>query len=369
MAKYRGVIIGLGWMGMLYDLAQRMGVWHVDDIDRPTPELDIHRKFHYHERHLTGKGMPSTYAEALWDRPEIELVAAAERDRKRLAAFGERYGVQALYTDAREMLRQEKPDIVAISTNTKGRSDLTCYAVECGAKGIVTEKPIAYTLEETDRMVQACADAGVPLCCGAISTSHPAFGTAKELITSGAIGEVLSIEAESDKNLSQHQNWSYFVDSRPAWVVGLGDLPKRESGSNEFRGQGMMVTDTGLVVHFRKGAPAVRITGGDGELLHPEHYTEWRLFQDVDTPAGRRRVEMPWPGPQMQLPGGGSIYGLADVMDCLAGTLDEPKNSGRSVAVALEVEIAIKLSSARGGERIDLPLEDRSLGLEYDWHR
>ena len=312
--------------------------------------------------------MPISYAEALSDRPEIELVAAAERDRKRLAAFGERYELQALYTDAKEMLRQEKPDIVAISTNTKGRADLTCYAVACGAKGIVTEKPIAYTLEETDHMVKACADAGVPLCCGAISTSHPAFGTAKDLVTNGAIGEVLSIEAESDKNLSQHQNWSYFVDSSPTWVIGLGDLPKRESGSNEFRGQGMMVTDAGLVVHFRKGAPAVRITGTEGELFHPEHYSEWTLFQDVDTPAGRHRIEMPWPGSKMQI-GGGAIFGLADVMDCLAGRLDEPKNSGRRVAVALEVEIAIKLSSDQGGERIDLPLEDRSLGLEYDWHR
>ena len=368
MAKYRGAVIGLGWMGMLYDLAQRMGVWQVDDIDRPTPELDIHRKFYYHDRHLPRKSMPSSYAEALSDRPEIELVAAAERDGKRLAAFGERYGVQALYNDAEEMLRQEKPDIVAISTNTKGRADLTCYAVAYGAKGIVTEKPMAYTLEEADRMVKTCADAGVPLCCGAISTSHPSFGTAKDLVTGGAIGEVLSIEAESDKNLSQHQNWSYFVDSKPAWVIGLGDLPKRESGSNEFRGQGMMVTDTDLVVHFRKGAPAVRITGTEGELFHSEHYSDWTLFQDVDTPTGRHRIEMPWPGPKM-LVGGGSINGLADVMDCLAGELDEPKNSGRRVAVALEVEIAIKLSSAQGGKRIDLPLEDRSLGLEYDWHR
>ena len=368
MAKYRGAVIGLGWMGMLYDLAQRMGVWHVDDIERPTPELDIHRKYYYHDRHLPSKSMPSSYAEAVADRPEIELVAAAERDGRRLAAFEERYGIQALYTDAKEMLRQEKPDIVAISTNTKGRADLTCYAVECGAQGIVTEKPMAYTLEETDRMVKTCADAGVPLCCGAISTSHPAFGTAKDLMANGAIGEVLSIEAESDKNLSQHQNWSYFVDSTPAWVIGLGDLPKRESGSNEFRGQGMMVSDTGLVVHFRQGAPAVRITGTEGELFHPEHYSDWTLFQDVDTPAGRHRIEMPWPGSKMQV-GGGAINGLADVMDCLAGKLDEPKNSGRWVAVALEVEIAIKLSSAQGGQRIDLPLKDRSLGLEYDWHR
>ena len=78
-------------------------------------------------------------------------------------------------------------------------------------------------------MVKTCADAGVSLCCGAISTSHPSFGTAKDLITGGAIGEVLSIEAEiGTRTCPQHQNWSYFVDSSPAWVIGLGDLPKRE---------------------------------------------------------------------------------------------------------------------------------------------
>ncbi|HCV25755.1 MAG TPA: hypothetical protein DGN59_20050, partial [Candidatus Latescibacteria bacterium] len=81
---YRGAIIGLGWMGMLYDLAQRMGHWHVDDVDRPTPELDVHRRFPYHLRHEPRSSVPTSYAEALADRPEIELVAAAERDPKRL---------------------------------------------------------------------------------------------------------------------------------------------------------------------------------------------------------------------------------------------------------------------------------------------
>jgi hypothetical protein len=49
--------------------------------------------------------------------------------------------------------------------------------------------------------------------------------------------------------------------------------------------------------------------------------------------------------------------------------MDEPKNSGRRVALALEVEIALKQSSAQEGLRIDLPLADRSLGLFYDWFR
>ena len=364
MARYRGALIGLGWMGMLYDLAQRMGEWHVDDIDRPTPELDLHRRFHHHE-HPGTEGLPTSYAEALWDRPEIDLIAAADRDRKRLDAFSERYGVKTLYTDAEEMLRSEKPDIVAIATNTKHRADLTSLAVECGARGIFTEKPMAHTLEETDRMVGTCAEAGVALSCGAITTTHPSFARARQLLDSGAIGELVSIEASGPG--AQHQNWSYFLDSPPAWVVGTGDQPRRESGSDEFTGQGLMITEDGLAVHYRSGAPGVRLSGSEGEIVF-DYQTAWRWWQEMDVDGRKHRVEMPWPGPQFVPPYGG-IYSLNDVMDCLAGNLDEPKNSGRRVAVALEVEIALKQSSARDGERVDLPLSDRSLGLNYDWFR
>ena len=47
----------------------------------------------------------------------------------------------------------------------------------------------------------------------------------------------------------------------------------------------------------------------------------------------------------------------------------EPKNSGRRVRVALEVELAMKESSTVGGARVDLPLENRSTPLHYDWFR
>ena len=366
MAPYRGAVIGLGWMGMLYDLAGRIpDRFGIEDIDRPTPPLDIHRKF-YHHNHPGDEGNPTSYAEAIRNRPEVELVAGVDRDKKRLDAFSERYGItEGLYTDAEEMLRTEAPDIVAVCTNTKYRAALTCLAVGCGAKGIVTEKPMVHTLAEADRMVQTCADAGVPLSCGAITTTHPSFARAKELVESGAIGTLVSIEASGPG--AQHQNWSYFLNSPPAWVVGTGDAPRRESGSSEFSGQGLMVTTDGLVVHFRSGAPGVRLTGSTGEITF-DYTRAWRFWQDLDTPDGSRQVEMPWPKPQFLTPYGG-MYSLDDVMKCLEGKLDEPKNSGRRVAVALEVEIALKQSSAQSGARVDLPLADRSLGLHYDWFR
>ena len=235
----------------------------MDDIDRPTPEPNLHRRFHHHE-HPGNEGLPTSHAEALHDRPDVELAAAADRDKKRLQAFRERYGVEKLYEDAEEMLRRERPEIVAIATNTKHRADLTCLAVECGAKGIITEKPMAHTLEDADRMVRTCADAGVPLSCGAITTTHPSFARARMLLESGAIGDFASIEASVP--FAQHQNWSYFLASPPAWVVGTGDSERRESGSDEFMGQGMLVTEDGGVVHFRKGAPGLRLSGFVGRV-------------------------------------------------------------------------------------------------------
>lgn len=370
--KYRAGVIGLGWMGMLGDLApaiRKPGSYHVDDVDRPMPEVDPHCPVRYWT-HPAGDAMPATYAEVLSRRPDVELAAGADRDKKRLQIFRERYGVQALYTDAEEMLRKEKLDILGIATNVKGRADLVCLAVECGAKGILAEKPMCHALSEADRMVQTCAEAGVPLVCGALPNAHPSFAKAKELIKSGAIGEFCSMETGGPT--AQYQDWSYFLDSAPAWVVGMGDQPRQESGSDEFRGQGILAASDGLMVHFRRGvaAPGVHISGTEGELLFSyfDYRPSWRLWQKMETLAGKKRVEMPWPEPQF-MPGAATLHAFADIFDCLDGQLDEPKNSGRRVAVALEVELALKLSSAKGGARIDLPLHDRSLGLNYDWFR
>ena len=108
MAKYRAAVIGLGWTGLLYDLGERSGKrFDVDDADRPTPPLDVHREFYYHD-HAGNEGLPDSYAEALSGRPEIKLVAGADRDRGRLRALAERCDVQAIYTDAEEMLGLER---------------------------------------------------------------------------------------------------------------------------------------------------------------------------------------------------------------------------------------------------------------------
>ena len=372
--KYRAGVIGLGWMGFLYDLGkrdyERIGgsyqtpIYDVESADRPLPDgLDVKRTFHLYD-HPGQEGLATSYAAPLFDRPEVELVAGADRDPRRRAMYGERYGIEALYADAQEMLDEEQLDIVAIATNTEGRSALTVAAVAAGVRGVLVDKPMVFSLAEADAMVGACAEAGVPLVGGATSVSHPSFARAKSLVEEGVIGQVRSLEARVPV-FAQHQDWSYFLTGDPIWVCGTGDQPRRERGSTEFMGQGMIACSDGLVVHIRAGAPEVRISGSRGEMVF-EH-NRWRLYQDVETPAAGR-VEMPWPAPQF-LSGMRTVYCLDDLITCMEGRLDEPKNSGRRVAVALEVELGLKRSAARGGERVELPLADRSLALTYDWFR
>lgn len=77
----------------------------IDDAERPTPSLNIHLAFYHHD-HPGDSGLPTSYAEAFWNRSEINLIAGVDRDKSRLQAFAERYSIQQLYTDAVEMLSQ-----------------------------------------------------------------------------------------------------------------------------------------------------------------------------------------------------------------------------------------------------------------------
>ena len=175
--------VGLGW---LYDASLPYPPSVQDEDGTPTelPPLRDHSDIPPTE-HPGKEGLPTSYAAALRRHPRTELVAGCDPSEERLAAFGQHHGVSALYTDYREFLTKERLDLVAIAAHAAIRPDATALAVECGAKAVMTEKPMTLTLAEADRMVEVCEQAGVPLACGAISPNHPGFVQAKQLLTEG----------------------------------------------------------------------------------------------------------------------------------------------------------------------------------------
>ena len=57
----------------------------------------------------------------------------------------------------------------------------------------------------------------------------------------------------------------------------------------------MMVTQNGLVVHFRAGAPGVRLHGSKGDLAY-DFVTAWQRWVVMEVAGRSYRVEVPWPG-------------------------------------------------------------------------
>ena len=60
---------------------------------------------------------PITITGAFEALPNTKVVAGCNRGEKGLQAFGQRWGVTALYHDYREMLERENLDIVAVATH------------------------------------------------------------------------------------------------------------------------------------------------------------------------------------------------------------------------------------------------------------
>ena len=96
------------------------------------------------------------HAEAYTLVPDTQLAAAADIDPDKLDLFCERWSIPQRYRSYEEMLAQADVDIVSVCTLDNLHGPATIAAAEAGARGILCEKPMAFHLEEADRMIAAC---------------------------------------------------------------------------------------------------------------------------------------------------------------------------------------------------------------------
>lgn len=129
-----------------------------------------------------------THAAALTSLPGSSLVAVCSRDEARARAFALQYGARA-YTDLSEMLRDPGLQAVTICTPHPSHADLAVAAAGAGVH-VLVEKPMATTLADCDRMIEAARASGVKL--GVISQRrlYPPVLRVKQAIDEGKIGGI-----------------------------------------------------------------------------------------------------------------------------------------------------------------------------------
>jgi len=118
----------------------------------------------------------------------IEVVAAAEPRQARLDEMSSLHGFRA-YTDYHAMLEKEDLDIACVLVPASLHRQVVQACAEAGVH-VFCEKPIAITLSDAEQMVSVCELHDVKFFYGASYRFLPAIQKTRDLINSGAIGEV-----------------------------------------------------------------------------------------------------------------------------------------------------------------------------------
>lgn len=198
-SKYRVAIIGTGRMGGLME-----------------DESPLANQF----------SKPYAHFSAYQSIEQTEVVAVANRGSERMAHFAKRFGVSNTYLDYREMIQKERPDIISVTTPSFARAEPIIFAANNGVRGIYSEKGLCASLEEGDRITEACNRNNIAFNWGAMRRHNDGYQRLRKSILNGDIGNPLFITLYQYTDLIKHHPHTLDLaqmligDPRPLWVEG-----------------------------------------------------------------------------------------------------------------------------------------------------
>jgi len=318
--------------------------------------------------------LPYSHAAGFYTDGRIDLIACSDLRPAVMAQFGNRYDVpiDQQYTDYREMIEKEQPDIVSVATQPEQRAEIVIYAAEHGAKAIYAEKAMAASMDEASTMVEVVERNGVFFNLGTNRRWHTGFDKMKEIIDSGELGRLRTLIIYSNGTLFNTSSHNFDLilrlnsDHKAEWVSA--HLPNGEQtieGDIAYEdpvGQGMIQFENGVMAHAllsprsseweaicEKGTLTCWNNGWQWKVRHQKQIPGWRTGLVEDT------------FPQFE-----RTSSTANLIKDLVQALDtgEPTRGGvRCAYASTELIFAFMESHLRNGVRIGLPLERSRLRL------
>jgi predicted dehydrogenase len=136
------------------------------------------------------------------------LVAVMRRDGRLAEDYARRHGVPKWYDDAEALIGDPEVDAVYIATPPYAHKAYTVLCAQAG-KPVYVEKPMGMNFAECREMIEACQAAGVPLFVAYYRRSLPRFLKIKELLDTGAIGDVRGVRMTLYMPLPDVFDWHY----------------------------------------------------------------------------------------------------------------------------------------------------------------
>lgn len=317
-------------------------------------------------------GIARVHAASYRKLENCQLVAVADVDAERGERLASEVGA-TYYPTAAQLLAEGAVDAVSVCLPHALHVDVTLQAA-AAAKHVLCEKPIATSLADADRMIDACRAAGVRLMVGQTHRYYPAHVYAKRLLGDGQIGRLLFVNdviwaahegnenrawrsdvAQNgggifmDNGIHAADRLRWFLDSEPTWVAarvgpGRGILAGEEHGT-ALLGFANGVTATlqeAIGVPRSAGCCYLEFVGTEGVL----RVDTWLGVKICRPGEAERTLEVP----------GDLLPGFdAEIAEFLAAIREDrpPAITGEDARASLALIQAI-YESARTGQSIDL---------------
>jgi len=145
--------------------------------------------------------MGRNHVRVLADTPNVTLVGVADPNQEAALAAAARYGVPAYATHG-ELFQKARPEAVVVAVPIAHHHDIVMDSIDRGLH-VLVEKPIASTVEEAKRMIDAADRAGVVLAVGHIERFNPAVVELKRRMDAGELGRVFMLHSRRQSPVPQ----------------------------------------------------------------------------------------------------------------------------------------------------------------------
>ena len=188
-------------------LAGTLGSTLMAQVENP-PEVRLPRRIRLA---LAGfDGHPEEILRVLPQLPDVELVAVAAEASDPDAqanALRNRYAAKARrYETLEQLLAAERLDVVAVC-NHNGRRAGAILACAARKLNVIAEKPLALKRSDLDAVYAAVERSGIHLGMLLPMRFDPPYLAMRRIVQSGAIGEVLQMDAQKSYQLGARPDW------------------------------------------------------------------------------------------------------------------------------------------------------------------
>lgn len=321
---------------------------------------------------------PCSHAGAYRAIDRTEIVTAADMRSGRLRAFAKEYEIDNTYTDYREMLENERPEIVSVCAYATDRFSMVTDCIKSGVKGIWSEKAFATSLTEADEMIKLCNENETELIISYMRRWDSDYQVAKKLIADGVIGEPVSAVCHFSGNMIHTGTHAFdvlrYLFGDADWVEGHLETSRSISHHNAFQStEKLILNDVGgyALIFFKNGLYAT---------VHGDSKSYFHFEFDIMGDEGRIRIgnrlfELYLAGESREESGLIELYreeiapyekkniwkeAAGNLVDCIEGRAENlcGPEDGRA---ALEIALAMHQSQIMGGERVLLPMASKTL--------